>query len=172
MQQRALLARDRTCRFPGCGRSFYLKAHHIVYYEHGGPTELDNLVLLCQLHHTLIHKPGWSLRRDADGTLWFTAPDGRLFLPPRRPTPQRPPPPTATARHLRSAHGMGLERHPRRMAELTAQAIRVINRRWPEPGTKSSPASPRRVMYLSFELIASEAASAAARSAAPLNHVT
>lgn len=42
-QQRALLARDRTCRFPGCGRSFYLKAHHTVYREHDEPTQIDNL---------------------------------------------------------------------------------------------------------------------------------
>jgi hypothetical protein len=94
-QQRALLARDRTCRFPGCGRSFYLKAHHITYYENGGPTQLDNLVLLCQMHHTLVHKPGWRVRRDANGMLWFTGPDGRVVLPARRPTPQRPPPPRA-----------------------------------------------------------------------------
>ena len=92
-QQRALLARDRTCRFPGCGRSFYLKAHHIVYWENGGPTQIDNLVLLCQTHHTLIHKPGWRLRRDRSGTCWFTAPDGRVVLPTRRDTPKRRPPP-------------------------------------------------------------------------------
>jgi len=92
-QQRALLARDRTCRFPGCGRSFYLKAHHIVYWEDSGPTQIDNLVLLCQMHHTLIHKPGWRLRRDRDGRFWFTAPDGRLVLPTRRDVPPRRPPP-------------------------------------------------------------------------------
>jgi hypothetical protein len=97
-QQRALLARDRTCRFPGCGRSFYLKAHHITYREHGGPTQIDNLVLLCQMHHTLIHKPGWRLERDRAGKLWFTAPDGRLVLPTRRHRPRRRPPPANTDR--------------------------------------------------------------------------
>ena len=93
MQQRALLARDRTCRFPGCGRSFYLKANHIVHHEHGGPTQLDNLVLLCQRHHTLIHKPGWSLRRDAAGTSLVHRTRWSTAASPRRPTPQRPPPP-------------------------------------------------------------------------------
>jgi 5-methylcytosine-specific restriction endonuclease McrA len=97
-QQRALLARDRTCRFPGCGRSFYLKAHHIVHREHGGPTQIENLVLLCQTHHTLIHKPGWRLERDRAGKLWFTAPDGRLVLPTRRDTPPRRPPPASADR--------------------------------------------------------------------------
>ena len=77
-QQRALLARDRTCRFPGCGRTSYLKAHHIVYDTEGGPTQLDNLCLLCQVHHTLIHKPGWHLERDGAGVLVFTAPNGRV----------------------------------------------------------------------------------------------
>ena len=92
-QQRALLARDQVCQFPGCGRGGYLKAHHIVHDARGGPTELDNLVLLCQLHHTLIHKPGWHLERDRTGKLWFTAPNGRVVLPGRRPQARRGPTP-------------------------------------------------------------------------------
>ncbi len=92
-QQRALLARDRTCQFPGCGRTMYLKAHHIVFRAADGPTQIDNLVLLCQTHHTLIHKPGWRLTRDRNGTLWFRAPDGRIVLPsPKRPPPRGSPP--------------------------------------------------------------------------------
>jgi hypothetical protein len=98
-QQRALLARDRTCQFPGCGRTVYLKAHHIVFHENGGPTQLDNLCLLCQFHHTLVHKPGWKLWRDRHGTLWFRTPRGRILLPaPKRP-PLRGSPPTARGRH-------------------------------------------------------------------------
>jgi hypothetical protein len=93
-QQRALLARDRTCQFPGCGRTTYLKAHHIVFEAAGGPTQLDNLVLLCQTHHTLIHQPGWQLTRDRNGKLWFRAPGGRVVLPsPKRPPPRGSPPP-------------------------------------------------------------------------------
>lgn len=53
---------------------------------------MDNLVLLWQVHHTLIHKPGWRLRRDRSGRFWFTTPDGRVVLPTRRDTPRRRPP--------------------------------------------------------------------------------
>lgn len=96
-QQRALLARDRTCRFPGCGRTHRLKAHHVVHHAHGGPTRLDNLVLLCQTHHTLIHRPGWSLQRAPDSELTFRRPDGTRVLPavqrpPPGPRPDPPPP--------------------------------------------------------------------------------
>ena len=55
-QRRALTARDRGCAFPGCDRPHHAcDAHHITWWEHGGPTDLDNLVLLCRFHHTLIH---------------------------------------------------------------------------------------------------------------------
>jgi hypothetical protein len=98
-QQRALLARDRTCRFPGCGRTVYLKAHHIVFHENGGPTRLDNLVLLCQHHHTLVHKPGWKLWRDRHGKLWFRTPRGHVIVPATKRPPPRGSPPTAQGRH-------------------------------------------------------------------------
>jgi hypothetical protein len=55
-QRRALTARDRGCAFPGCDRSHHAcDAHHIIWWEHHGPTDLDNLVLLCRFHHILIH---------------------------------------------------------------------------------------------------------------------
>ena len=55
-QRRALVGRDRGCAFPGCDRSHHAcDAHHIVWWEHNGPTDLDNLVLLCRFHHVLIH---------------------------------------------------------------------------------------------------------------------
>ena len=49
--RRALEHRDRCCRVPGCGATRGLHAHHIRHWEDGGPTELDNLVLLCPHHH-------------------------------------------------------------------------------------------------------------------------
>lgn len=55
-QRRALAARDGGCAFPGCGRPHQLaQAHHIIWWERGGLTDLDNLVLLCPFHHVLIH---------------------------------------------------------------------------------------------------------------------
>ena len=47
--------------------------------ERGGPTRLDNLVLLCRRHHTLIHRPGWSDKLLPDGTYEVTDPRGRVW---------------------------------------------------------------------------------------------
>ncbi|HMG29506.1 MAG TPA: DUF222 domain-containing protein, partial [Jiangellaceae bacterium] len=47
-QWTALIARDRGCAFAGCTRpAEWCIAHHIVHWADGGPTDLDNLVLLC-----------------------------------------------------------------------------------------------------------------------------
>ncbi|MDZ7705096.1 MAG: DUF222 domain-containing protein [Trueperaceae bacterium] len=73
--RRLLLARDRTCRFPGCGATRFLHAHHVVHWENGGATDLDNLVLLCNHHHTVVHK-GWDLRPAGTGRWTFHAPSG------------------------------------------------------------------------------------------------
>jgi hypothetical protein len=75
--KRALVARDRTCRFPGCHYTRFLDAHHIVHWADGGETSLGNLVLLCTHHHTLLHEGGYQLRKHADGKQFFTRPDGR-----------------------------------------------------------------------------------------------
>jgi Domain of unknown function (DUF222)/HNH endonuclease len=71
--------RDRGCRFPACGARAFTEAHHVRWWRHGGRTDLDNLVLICSFHHRLVHEHGWSMRRDADGTLrWFTR-DGTRY---------------------------------------------------------------------------------------------
>ncbi len=44
--RRALAARDRHCRFPGC-RATRCDGHHIRHWAHGGETALSNLVLLA-----------------------------------------------------------------------------------------------------------------------------
>ena len=52
----ALELRDHgICRFPGCGSTRSLQAHHVIHWQHGGPTDLSNLVLLCWFHHDLLH---------------------------------------------------------------------------------------------------------------------
>ncbi|MBP9088734.1 MAG: DUF222 domain-containing protein [Kofleriaceae bacterium] len=56
--KRALLLRDRTCRFPGCTHSRYVDGHHIEHWANGGETALANLMLLCSAHHTLLHEGG------------------------------------------------------------------------------------------------------------------
>jgi hypothetical protein len=54
--RRALEHRHRTCAVPGCGATRGLHAHHILHWEDGGQTELENLVLLCPHHHRMHHK--------------------------------------------------------------------------------------------------------------------
>jgi hypothetical protein len=69
-QHRALAHRDRGCGFPGCDApAHYCDAHHIVHWTAGGPTDLDNLVLLCRRHHVLCHEGRWRLVRQAGGEI-------------------------------------------------------------------------------------------------------
>ena len=54
-QLRALHKRSDHCQYPGCTATRELEAHHLVAHEHGGRTELVNLILLCHRHHKLLH---------------------------------------------------------------------------------------------------------------------
>ncbi len=58
--RRALEARDRGCRFKGCGLRF-TDAHHVKHWADGGETSLGNLLLLCAHHHRLVHEEGWKV---------------------------------------------------------------------------------------------------------------
>ena len=59
----ALTIRDHgRCRFPGCTHTRHLHAHHARPWWNGGPTDLDNLVLVCSFHHQLIHDRGYRIR--------------------------------------------------------------------------------------------------------------
>jgi len=74
---RALVARDRHCRFPNCTRPpMMTHAHHIQHWVDGGPTSLSNLVLLCGHHHRLIHAGPWEIRRTAPNSFAFHPPPG------------------------------------------------------------------------------------------------
>jgi hypothetical protein len=79
--RRALKRRDGGCRFPGCGCHRYVDAHHIRHWADGGETSMDNLVLLCQSHHRLVHESGYSVHTGPKGTINFTLPDGKLIPP-------------------------------------------------------------------------------------------
>jgi hypothetical protein len=82
-QHRMLALRDRGCVFPGCDRPpGWCQAHHIVHWIDHGPTDLDNLCLLCSHHHHLVHEGGYGLKRAGDGELVFTRPDGSRVDPP------------------------------------------------------------------------------------------
>ena len=78
--RRALRVRDGGCRFPGCGRSRYVHAHHIKHWADGGETKLDNLVTLCSQHHRQVHEGGYGVRIHK-GEIEFTRPDGSVIPP-------------------------------------------------------------------------------------------
>lgn len=77
VQRRALAIRDRGCVFSGCNRpESWCDAHHIKHWvRDNGPTELDNLALLCRRHHVLVHEGGWTLLRKPGGGFDARAPD-------------------------------------------------------------------------------------------------
>ena len=63
----ALIARDGGCAFPSCTRpAAWCIAHHIIHWTDGGPTDMDNLVLLCNHHHTVMHHHGWKVQLGPD----------------------------------------------------------------------------------------------------------
>jgi hypothetical protein len=73
--RRALSARDKGCRFPGCDcPPAWTDAHHVKHWADGGPTTLDNLVLLCRRHHRLVHEEGWTLELHQDRELFAHPP--------------------------------------------------------------------------------------------------
>ncbi|MFA9446405.1 DUF222 domain-containing protein [Egicoccus sp. AB-alg6-2] len=68
--RKAVLARDRGCRFPGCQiPAAWVDLHHVRAREHGGPTTLDNLVGLCRRHHVAVTEGRWKLTMSGDGTV-------------------------------------------------------------------------------------------------------
>ncbi len=79
-QRRALRALYPSCAVPGCCVAFeFTKPHHVHYWEHGGPTDLDNLVSLCSKHHHAAHEGGWRLTLQPNRTLTITFPDSTLL---------------------------------------------------------------------------------------------
>jgi hypothetical protein len=94
--RRALGARDRQCRFPGCAAR-HCDAHHVRHWAEGGATRLDNLVLLCRRHHRAVHEEGFAVTLGADGHATFFRPDGE-------PMPVAPSPPAWTGTPLGPIH--------------------------------------------------------------------
>ncbi len=76
--RRALAARDRHCRFPGCAAT-RCDAHHVEHWAQGGATALGNLVLFCRRHHRAVHEEGYRVALDAAGEARFLRPDGRTL---------------------------------------------------------------------------------------------
>ena len=74
----AVILRDRRCRWPGgCHQpAAACQVHHVKHLAHGGPTSLTDCVLLCSYHHQIvIHRWGWTLMLNKDGTTTAWNPD-------------------------------------------------------------------------------------------------
>ncbi|MFH5210683.1 DUF222 domain-containing protein [Antrihabitans sp. NCIMB 15449] len=74
---RQLVIRDRCCTVPGCGRTRFLHAHHVVYFSRGGPTDLDNLTLLCGEHHRALHDGLFTITAEGNQKFTFADLNGR-----------------------------------------------------------------------------------------------
>jgi hypothetical protein len=82
-QRLAVTARDQHCVIPGCGMPpEWCQVHHIVEWIDGGPTDLDNLALVCHGHHREIHH-GHLIVRGTANELRVLRPDGTELLPRR-----------------------------------------------------------------------------------------
>jgi len=79
-QRRAALIRDGGCTFPGCDRPVgWLDIHHVLDWDHDGPTDIANLAALCRSHHGVTHRKGWTMTATTDGWFWWQTPSGHTF---------------------------------------------------------------------------------------------
>jgi hypothetical protein len=80
--RRAVTRRDLHCRFPGCDRPpVRCHVHHLRPRAENGETSVTNCCLLCSFHHlVVVHRWGWTLVLNPDGTTTATSPDGRRTL--------------------------------------------------------------------------------------------
>lgn len=107
--RRMVLKRDgHTCTFPGCGMKRFLHLHHIVPWPKG-PTEYWNLVTVCQVHHSLIHKMSWTVQIEDGHPVWHR-PLGRRYEPGPAPPDPPPDPERRRALHAEAAALSGLDR--------------------------------------------------------------
>jgi len=105
-QTMALIARDGGCSFPSCSHPpGWCDRHDIVDWIRGGPTDLDNLTMLCRYHHTHFLQRGWTCRINPDGL-----PE---WIPPRWIDPHEQPHINARIRRLHIQRQLIPQRRPR-----------------------------------------------------------
>ena len=98
--RRLLVARDKHCVWPGChAPPSRCDAHHLIHWAKGGPTDLDNLALLCHTHHQHLHEHGYRLIRGPDG--WTTGRQTSKPSPAGSRRPARQPSPAGSRRPAR-----------------------------------------------------------------------
>ena len=86
-QRRALRGLYATCAIPGCRvRYWRTKLHHVIWWRHGGRSDLDNFLPVCEKHHQNIHNDGWLVALGPNRELSITLPDGQIMTtgPPKR----------------------------------------------------------------------------------------
>lgn len=87
-QRAALIARDKHC--VGCGaKASWCQAHHIVHWEQRGPTNLDNMTLLCSRCHHKVHDQDWTVNKTPTGGFYLRRPPKSFGRPSHRATPHR-----------------------------------------------------------------------------------
>lgn len=79
--RRAVMLRDRKCRWPGCDkRPSACDVHHIRHKKDGGPTSVQECVILCQFHHDIcVHRWGWQIELLPNGELNAYGPYGQVL---------------------------------------------------------------------------------------------
>jgi hypothetical protein len=78
--KRAVRSRDGVCGYPGCAvPATRCEAHHVHHWFDGGPTEVWNILSLCDRDHDAHHRGEFDIFRTLAGDLQFVRPDGEVF---------------------------------------------------------------------------------------------
>jgi hypothetical protein len=79
--RRAVMLRDKKCRWPGCDkRPSICDVHHIRHKKNGGPTSVASCIMLCQYHHDIcVHRWSWEIELSPDGEVRASGPLGQVL---------------------------------------------------------------------------------------------
>ncbi|MGH3225977.1 MAG: HNH endonuclease signature motif containing protein, partial [Streptosporangiaceae bacterium] len=91
IRQAAALRAGRHCEWPGgCWRpASACHVHHVTRKADGGKTSVKDCLLLCSFHHLVaVHRWGWTLILNPDGTTTAWSPDGSKVLHSHEPPPR------------------------------------------------------------------------------------
>ena len=89
------MARDETCRAPGCRiPARRCELDHSIRFPHG-PTAAHNLGSGCKHDHRMKHQTDWNVEQQPDATFIWTSPTGHRYAVPPEPFLDLPPPPAS-----------------------------------------------------------------------------